>query len=318
MKGIQNSNSSTVTPKKIFQITAIIILVTLLFLDVFIAYTSIDVSWGVICFGSMQIFLSLVFLTYSYPDLYIGLREQRGCEPTDDEFSLPLPLFMSNLFSFLLLVGSIYFYGISIWLASVIGIICTKKESMIFSYIAVVTLADIFVFVFNSLRKNYTGGEEESQYPRLQVFNGMSAIKRTCFLKRILQGTLVVVLSLCLYSSYVEDFCYWLSSVGYFSNFLILGVNFYYSVLNITGLRKDFVTYSGEFTCSSSKEPKILMYVKTFFLLILFILCGLQMCLPSCFYFLTVAINIGYALGLNKFGKYPFIDYELQLPEQQI
>ena len=316
MKGIHNSNSSTVIPKKRFQIAVIIILVMLLFLDIFIANASIVVSWGGICFGLAQIYLSLVFLLCSYPDLCVGFREQKRCKTTDNKFSLPLPLFMSNLFSFLPLIGSIYLYGISIWLPSVIGTICVEKESMIFSYIAVVILADIFVFVFTSLWKNYTGLEEESQYPQLQVFNGMSAIKRTSFLKRILQGTFIISLFLCLCSSYVQNFYHWLGSVGYFPNFLVLGVNFYYTVLNITGLQKDFTTYSGKFTCFSSKEPKILMYVKTFFLLILFTLCYFQMYLSCCFYFLTVAINIGFALGLNKFGKYPFIDYELQLPEQ--
>ena len=42
---------------------------------------------------------------------------------------------------------------------------------------------------------------------------------------------------------------------------------------------------------------------------------GIFLCyLPTSMYFAVSAVLVGYALFLNKFGKYPFIDYELQLP----
>lgn len=292
-----------------FQMTMIGLLLLFLFCDIFIVkFIPFSINNAVLLgfFYILQIVLSGVCMEQVYPSLCLRMRKSRQ---TSVETKTQFPLYLYHLFeSVTFPVCALYFIEF-----------CFMANTVLFEngyyaldntlITATVVIETILASVTNMVSINYNVGAEKSQVSGVKNFYGMEAIERNKILKRFLQVLLMVDVGICICSFDRGNECSFLNSIYCFFNVVIASVSAYYTVANAE------IAFRGTKSFPSNRVMKFLFFFGILAFYIIMSSIGILLCyLPTSLYFAVSAVLVGYVLLLNRFGKYPFIDYELQLP----
>ncbi len=178
--------------------------------------------------------------------------------------------------------------------------------------ITMITIIAITLFVIagNLFQFQDTTKTKANQSSGIKNLLQFLAIKRIPFLKIFLKLDLVINGILCIYTFCTNCATSILLVAHYLISLLIAAVSLHYTVSNIT-------------TTLDQKKIRFHGLFRFFFEAIDAFFCGMLpfgyviFCLPFPFwsYFLVYSALAAYTLLLNRFGKYPFIDYELFDPK---
>ena len=290
-----------------FQRIVISLLFLFLFCDIFIVKHisfSVTNAFMVNFFYLLQIVLSGICMEQNYPSLCTKMRKFKNtCIKTQ------FPLYLYHLFeSVTFSSGALLLIAFCFTVNTVLsGNGYYALDNTLIA--ATVVIEAILTGVSNMVSINYGAGEEKSQVLGVKNFYGMEAIERNKILKRFLQVLLMVDVGICIYSFGRGNEFSFLNSIYCFFNVIIASVSVYYTMENVK------IALRGTKSFLSNRVIEWLGFLGTLAFYIIMPSIGIFLCyLPTSMYFAVSAVLVGYALFLNKFGKYPFIDYELQLP----
>lgn len=164
----------------------------------------------------------------------------------------------------------------------------------------------LFVIAGNLFQFQDITKTKASQGSEIKNLFRFLAIKRAPFLKIFLKLDLVINGILCIYTFCTNCAASILLVAHYPISLFMADVSLHYTVSNIT-------------TTFDQKKIRFYGLFRFFFEVIDVVFCGMLpfdyilFCFPFPFwsYFLVYAALAAYTLLLNRFGKYPFIDYEL-------
>lgn len=175
---------------------------------------------------------------------------------------------------------------------------------------ATTTIAALIVFLFKPFKQDHSRMAAESQFFWIDYHgNSIYVAKRGKFIKRFLQVLFFVYVGICIYFFHIDCSVGQLNSLNCFISIFIARVSSHYTVLNVMAFRKksdipDFSFFSDSF------YVRLGTYGVTFITILIWIMfCSLS----TKIYFLAAAILVLYTLILDRYGRYPFIDYELLL-----
>lgn len=257
-------------------------------------------------FYILQIVLSGICMEQVYPSLCLRMRKSRQ---TGAETKTQFPLYLYHLFeSVTFPVCALYFIEF-----------CFMANTALFKHgyyaldntliTATVVIETILVSVTNMVSINYNAGAEKNQVSGVKNFYGMEAIERNKILKRFLQVLLMIDVGICICSFDRGNECSFLNSIYCFFNVIIASVSVYYTMANAE------IALRGIKNFLNNRVMEFLFFFGTLVFYIIMPSIRILLCyLPTSIYFAVSAVVVGYTLLLNRFGKYPFIDYELQLP----
>lgn len=172
-----------------------------------------------------------------------------------------------------------------------------------------VAVSTLFVVLGNIFQYQDTAKIGESQASGIKNFGCFVAIERVPFLKVFLKFDLIVNVVLCIYTFCTGCSASFFLAFQYPISLLIAAVSFYYTVLDVnTTLYQKRVRFNGLFRLLFLMLGGLVCMELFWFYLLL------SLPFPFWSYFLAFSAITGYALFLGKFGKYPFVDYELLNP----
>lgn len=304
---------SKVTMTK-FQIFSVILLLFFMICDAFMfKWTFLSPKQSIVLFGSfsLQFIFCIVCLCKNYKGFCLKLRKSEKLRQKNCPLKPQSPAFLHTFFRRpeMLVVFCFYSFCCYIYIICILSLYFSLECGYAVTALTIVGIT-FLILLGNIFQYQCTSKTGESQEFEIKRFFHLIAFEKVSFLKTFLKLDLVVNVILCIYTFCTGCATSFFLIAHYPVSLMMVAVSFHYTISNIDiMLYQKKVPFNGLFRC-------LLIIVEGFFCLMLpFCYCLLYYPLPFWSYFLAFSVITVYVLCLNKFGKYPFIDYELFDPD---
>lgn len=295
-----------------FQIISIIFLLLFIVCDVFIlqlipSFSNHAVKWFYWFF--LQFIICIICLCQNYTGFCFNLRKAESLRQRSISLKPQPPAFIQILSNSPSMVMGLYVIVLS---SGIVGWVSFKVleqvfpvHGVVFTMISIITVT-LFVLAGNIFQFQCTTKADASQVFETKIIFKLIAVERTPLLKTLLQFNLIINVGFCIYTFCMDRAAVFFILFQYPIIIVITLISLYYMFLNVRAcihLRIGFleeileVLLWSAFVCCVS-----LLTVGYYFF---------TYALPFWGYFLLFSVVMAFTLFLNKFGNYPFVDYEL-------